>query len=169
MLTSGPTYNSHRNPLTPTGDTLYNIAQRYDEFPGIGYAGSTVRGLCDGLLAMGLIERFEWAWDADTYIDHCLEGRPGILGTDWYSGMDDTDKDGFIWPTGTYLGGHAYFTPGANRSRRNPDGSKGGAVRMAQTWGEWGQNGRAWLTAEAVQFLIESAGEAAIIYERDVY
>jgi hypothetical protein len=149
--------------LTPT--QIYRKAQEYDQYPGEDYEGSSIRGAFKYLQKEAqLLESYEWAFDCETAIAHLLTEGPVLVGTNWYNGMDEADKHGYIWATGGGGDmGHAYLIIGANRERKNPDGTRG-AVRMLNSWGEWGEkgSGRAWITFQCFDFLIKEDGEAGI-------
>lgn len=84
---------------------------------------------------------------------------PVILGTQWYTGMENTDKKGFIRPKGSPLGGHAYMVRGADDTIKCPDGSMG-AFRILNSWGvSWGEQGKAWLSYQDANGLIKNMGE----------
>lgn len=152
--------------LTPT--QLYKKAQQYDQWGGEDYEGSSVRGMFKYFQKeAGYLEKYEWALDGETAIAHILTEGPVQLGTNWYPGMDETDKDGYIWPTGKFGDmGHAWMALRANRERKNPDNTFG-AVRMLNSWGDdWGERGYAWLTFQAFDFLIKDDGEAGVGVEK---
>jgi hypothetical protein len=160
-LLASPVINKAIDP-----EPLYRECQRVDEWPGEDYDGTSVRALFKVLKAKGYIQEYRWAFDAETVIAHVLAAGPVVVGTDWTWGMMDPDRHGYIAPEGESLGGHAWTIIGANRTRRNPDGTKG-AVRMVNSWGpNWGnQNGRAWVTFGDLGKLIAAWGEACVAVE----
>jgi hypothetical protein len=156
-LRSGPIYNQPS--LTP--DELYFLAQDHDEWPGRDYEGSSGLGLMKGLKEKGYVSEYRWALDAETAFAWVLTTSPVLFGTDWYSGMSKPDKWGFLQPEGESQGGHEWCACGAARDKKCSDGSTG-AFRMVNTWGRsWGDsnNGRAWISAKAVQKLLEARGD----------
>src|SRR5688500_6601831 len=50
-------------------DQIYRVAQVVDEWPGIDYAGTSVRAGAKVLQADGRIESYLWAFDAATVMD----------------------------------------------------------------------------------------------------
>jgi len=149
------------NRALPAPIAIYDGAQAIDEWPGTDYEGTSVNAGLKVLRSMGYIERWEWAYDANTAIDHLLARGPLMLGTTWFWDMFEPDAQGYIWPTGPSVGGHAFCLVAANRARKNPDGSVG-AARILNSWGaDWGQNGRAWISFKTLQLLIEDWGEVA--------
>lgn len=143
---------------------LYKLAQKYDEFPGENYAGSTVRGLFKGLHKEGYVTEYRWAFEVGPVLDHVLLEGPVVVGTTWYSRMTRPEK-GYCWPGGSVEGGHAYLIIGADRVRKNPDGTTG-AFRIVNSWGRsWGQSGRAWITFATMDRLLRDQGESATATE----
>jgi hypothetical protein len=154
-----------RNKPKLSPSKLYKKAQQWDQWEGDNYEGSSVRGMFKYLhKEAGYLSEYKWAFDGETAVAQLLTASPVLVGTNWYPAMDDTDKHGYIWPEGGAADyGHAYLIIGANRLRKNPDGTKG-AVRMINSWGKWGDkgSGRAWITFQAFDFLIKEDGEAGI-------
>lgn len=159
-LTSSPVMNK-----LPALPSLYRECQQNDEWPGENYDGTSVRALFKVLKKRGLVTEYQWAFDAETVINHILLKGPVVMGTTWTRDMFMPDEKGYITFTGPNEGGHAWLLIGANRRRRNPDGTRG-AVRMINSWGKgWGDEGRAWLTFPTLQKLIEDYGEACVANE----
>lgn len=162
-LMSGPLTNDAPMPHT----RLYQECQKIDEWPGEDYDGTSVRALFKVLQRVGLVKEYRWAFDQETVVAQVLGRSPVVMGTTWTEGMFWPDKDGYIRPIGRYAGGHAWTIVGANRNRRNPDGSMG-AVRMVNSWGrDWGEGGRAWITFHDLDWLIKDWGEACCATEID--
>lgn len=132
--------------------TLYRVAQDNDEWEGVGYDGSSVRGGAKGLTKMGLITgEYVWAQkEADAW--DFVRGRgPAVAGTPWLTGMFDPDAKGYLKLSGGEEGGHAWLILGANAKRQ--------AYRMQNSWGDgWGQQGRAWVRREDFKTLLEELG-----------
>lgn len=150
-------------------NVLYRRAQELDEWPGTNYDGTSVNAGMKVLREQGLISGWTWAFEVQAVVRHLLEIGPVVLGTDWTRDMFTPDRWGYIWPTGSVDGGHAYEAIGANMLRRNPDKTTG-AIRLLNSWGpNWGDNGRAWMSLEALAKLLQGLagwpGEAAAITE----
>lgn len=144
---------------------LYKLAQKYDEWPGENYDGSSVRGLFKGLHKEGYVTEYRWAFEVGPVLDHVLLEGPVVVGTSWFDGMMNLDSQGYIWPRGREVGGHAYLIIGADRVRKNPDGTTG-AFRIVNSWGRsWGQQGRAWVTFDIMDKLLRNQGESATATE----
>lgn len=162
-LTSSPIRNK---PPMPPAD-LYRQAQLVDEWPGEDPdSGTSVRALFKVLKRIGYVKEYRWAYDVETLVQQVLGVGPVVCGTNWYYDMMDPDRWGYIQPTGSSMGGHAWLIIGASRTRVNPDKTFG-AVRMINSWGpNWGpQNGRAWITFRDLAKLLNEDGEACVATE----
>lgn len=154
FLTASPIRN--RPPFNP--ETLYREAQDNDEWPGNDYDGSSVRGAMKALQKRGLVSNYNWAPGCEAVIDHILAVGPVVMGTDWHDDMFTPDKKGFIHLGGQVAGGHAYLLIGADRDKK--------AVRILNSWGRgWSDNGRAWLSFDDLDKLIQANGEGAVATE----
>lgn len=152
-LVNAPTYNY----LDPNG--IYRLAQHIDEWDGTDYAGTSVRAGAKILKNMGVIVRYEWAWDLRKMVEALLERGPLVVGTDWTQGMDRPDNRGIIRATGRNMGGHAYLISGVSKQRK--------MFRVKNSWGKgWGLSGRAWLPFEDMDKLIKASGEVCLAVER---
>lgn len=145
----------------PAAPYIYSEAQKVDEWPGEAYAGTSVRGGAKVLQTLGHIDSYVWAWDANTVKNFILSGQgTAVVGTNWYEDMF-TPKDGYLIPTGSNVGGHAYLLVGFSQDRN--------AFRMINSWGRvWGEAGRAWIKYEDMARLIAEDGEACTAYEKKV-
>lgn len=144
---------------------LYHRAQRHDEWPGEDYEGSSVNGAMKAAREIGRIKEWRWA-EARLEIRHGLSYHgAGELGVWWYTGMFDTDENGFIHATGTKEGGHALALTGYRTANwTNPQGLviTGVAYRLENSWGaDWGDNGGAWIWESTVLDLLADDGELA--------
>lgn len=162
-LTTAPIMNKPKEPPS----MIYGECLKVDEWPGEDWDGGTsVRALFKVLRSLGYVSEYRWAFDCETVVDHVLTTGPVVMGTSWFRNMFMPHVEtGYLECTGANEGGHAWLIIGANRNRRNPDGSKG-AVRMLNSWGEgWGQKGRAWITFNDLDKLIKDEGEACVATE----
>ncbi len=163
FLVSSPVRNK------PFGfEWLYYEAQKLDEWPGENYEGTSVRAAMKVLQREGLISGYEWAFDARPVVDHLLAVGPVVIGTAWDAELANPDKHSYISPGPNFAAatdGHCTVLVGADRIRKNPDGTFG-AVRLFNSWGaNWGDNGRAWVTFEDLDLMIRQGGEAAVATE----
>lgn len=138
---------------------LYHGAQQHDEWEGEQYDGSSVRGGAKYLQSLGLLERYVWAFDAETVSAFLLSGSGTVVvGTDWTADMMRPDTRGIITSSGPVVGGHAYLITGYHRAR--------GMFRLLNSWGsDWGQRGRAWIQGEHLDRLLRAQGEACTAVE----
>jgi hypothetical protein len=144
----------------PTNDALaqqvYELARRHDEWPGEDYEGSSVNGAMKAARELGLIKSWMWASTTDEVRHGLSYHGAGEMGTWWYSGMWNTDIDGFIHPRGEKVGGHAYALAGY----KIMNGSR--VYRIDNSWGpDWGVGGAAWIWEEDLQMLLDDQGECA--------
>lgn len=159
--------SEHALALTPrpkgTSDTLarrvYHRARFHDEWPGEDYEGSSVNGAMKAEREMGRIKAWMWA-NTMRQIRHGLSYHgAGVMGSWWYSDMWDADINGYVHPTGTKVGGHAYALGGfetvsTGRIR----------YRIDNSWGSsWGVNGSAWIWEDDLAALLRDDGECAFV------
>lgn len=147
---------------------LYKACQKEDEWPGEDYDGTSVRALFKILKKEEFITEYRWAFECEPVVDHLLTFGPVVLGTFWTDSMANIGNDGYVsvGEISANAGGHAWCAVGANRNRRNPDGSKG-AVRAVNSWGKsWGPDeGRFWISFKDLDRLIKADGEACVATE----
>lgn len=146
-----------QGPVAPPAD-IYHRAQQLDEWWGENYDGTSVRGGAKALQERGLIGTYRWATTVEDVRDAILEVGPVIVGTWWYASMFYPDPEGFLEVNGSRAGGHAYVVNGVNWDR--------GVFRLKNSWGRrWGREGRAYLSAEDLERLLNEQGEACIAEE----
>lgn len=163
-LAAGPVRNLRD---VPSPEACYRAAQQHDEWPGQepDYYGTSVRALFKVLQAQGYIGEYRWAYTAADCAAWVLSAGPMVVGTVWSSGMMDPDAKGFLRPTGSIEGGHAYTLIAANLDKKCPDGTKG-ALRVLNSWGtDWGEKGRAWISLAEFDVLMREDGEAVTAVE----
>jgi len=149
--------------MTKTGPNPFEIyyqAQRNDEWPGEDYDGTSVRAGAKILQAAGHISTYVWAFNADTMRRWLLNNHGTVVvGTWWFDKMFTPDRQGYLDPSGTPVGGHAYLVVGFSQTKN--------AFRIVNSWGkEWGQNGRAWVSYNDMDFLVQEGGEACTAVEK---
>jgi hypothetical protein len=95
-------------------------AQRRDPWPGGAYPGARpryegtdVNSALSVARDSGAIDGWTWAlhWIGEFALGVGYVG-PGVIGIDITAGMMDTDNDGFVHPTGPWVGGHAMCVTG---------------------------------------------------------
>jgi len=138
---------------------LYELAQKYDRWPGEDYEGTSVRAGAKILNKLGFVKSYWWGSSAEDVKNWILKRGPVVLGTRWYEKMSMLDKRGYARPQGDILGGHAYLCIGYNKKRN--------AFKCLNSWGrEWGVKGKFWITYKHMDYLVRR-GEACIALERN--
>ena len=146
------------------GFRWYERARAFDLADGANYSeGATVLAGAKTARAWGFCDEFYWSFGLDTTLAGISRVGPAVLGLNWYSGMWDTDENGFIWPTGSVVGGHCILARGVSL-RRN-------AVLVHNSWGNgWGGTdkgpGTAWIDLKAFSRLCEEDGEVCFPVHR---
>lgn len=145
------------------GDEIYELAQSIDREEGRHWdEGASILAGAKALRKLGFLSEFRWAKSAAEFAVGVSRIGPGLLGVDWTEDMMSPDSDGYIWPTGDNLGGHAV----ADRGYRKPGRlSVSGRHIIQNSWGpRWGGRGPigrkappgcAFLTDEALQTLLD--------------
>lgn len=151
----------------PTALSLYRQAVLVDEWPeNDGEAtlptdqlqsGTSVRAGAKAVQAGGFLAEYGWAWDVDTAANWICSQGPLVIGVEWFSGMFDVGGDGFIRISGDVVGGHCLCILGWSETR--------GAARLLNSWGSWGENGRAWISGEDLARLLHEGGECCSALE----
>lgn len=133
---------------------IYHQARREDEWPGEDYEGSSVNGAMKAARLAGRVKSWIWATTLPEARHGLSYHGAGEAGTWWWEGMDHPDSEGFIYPTGSKRGGHAYAIAGYRT------GPQGRAFRMENSWGQgWGDNGGAWILEQDFAILMSDQGE----------
>lgn len=147
----------------PPAIQIYREAQKRDPWPGEepSYYGTSVRAGIKYLQELGMIAEYRFTFSAEEAMRYVLTRGPLVAGTDWLESMFHPNSRGFIKVGGSFAGGHAYMLVGANRER--------GVFRIQNSWGpNWGQRGRAWISGENLQHLLEAQGECCSALERGI-
>lgn len=146
----------HQHPVVEdTALTIYNLAQRLDEWPGENYEGTSVRGGMKALQNLGFISEYRWAFTEDVLWRYVLARGPAVIGVTWLTGMMALDRKGYVNLTGGEEGGHCVALIGADEKRQ--------AYRGMNSWDTFG---RFWLRREDMRVLLEElGGEAASALE----
>jgi hypothetical protein len=159
-MEDGPTTHKLVPPPAIDPVVVYNRAQLIDQWPGENYDGTSVRAGAKVLQERDVVGNYHWATDVSDIINAVLTTGPVVLGTRWYEGMSRPDSHMILHPTGEILGGHAYVLNGVSLSR--------GLFRMKNSWGRnWGKNGRAYISFDAVDQLLGEQGEACLAIEKN--
>lgn len=138
--------------LTAFAQQLYDRAQAVDEWPGNDYEGTSARAGAKVLQADGRISEYRWAETSLTARDYVITRGPVLIGVPFYERMFVPDADGFLRPEGEVAGGHEMLILG-NSVKRN-------AARILNSWGKaWGEKGRAWMSWDVLQRLLNEGGD----------
>jgi hypothetical protein len=141
-------------------DIIYRGAQKEDEWPGEAYEGTSVLGAAKYMTDKGFYQSYAWSKDAREVAVTVSRKGPVVLGVNWYEGMYDTDKYGYVAPTGEVSGGHSILCKGYSLPRD--------AFLLHNSWGAgWGirnkdYEGCAWILASDLQRLLDEGGDACM-------
>src|SRR5688572_10711182 len=139
---------------------IYQGAQLYDEWPGEGYDGTSILGLLKFLVDYQPakdVQSYYWVRKVEEISQWFrTPHRTAVpIGTNWYTSMYRTSKEGIVQVKGVLSGGHAYTGIG--------DDLKRGLYLFQNSWElSWSPLPRCrfWLSAENFQRLLDEDGEA---------
>lgn len=143
------------------GLKLYHEAQKYDEWPGEAYQGSSILGAFKGTKALypRAFDSYRWCFGLDDVVLTLGYHGPVALGISWYQKMFDPDVNGNISIGGSIAGGHAILATGVNVTTRK--------IRLLNSWGDsWGVNGQAWISFDDMDSLLHENGEGCVAVRR---
>lgn len=134
--------------------SVYYRARQLDPWAGEDYEGSSVLAAMKASTELGwygLEPEYRWAFNEDEMAMAVAYRGPVVVGTAWYEGMYNADKDGYLRPTGQVMGGHAYLVPKYSTKK---DGY----------WipNSWGGSGQGWIHREDMVTLLRDNGECCI-------
>lgn len=136
--------------------SLYRRAQDLDEWDGQSYEGTSVLGGVKAAMERGWYTEYRWAFGLDDVLRAIAFKGPVVLGINWYEGMAETDRNGFVQVTGEVLGGHAILANAVSLKKK--------AVKLHNSWGphDWGINGEGWISFDDLRRLLYEQGEACV-------
>lgn len=141
-----------------TPNDFYNLCQIHDQWEGENYDGTSVRAGAKILKHVGVIKSYNWAENIDDVIKALKYIGPMVVGTRWYANMSKPNASGLIKPSGGAQGGHCYLLNGIDEEL--------GLIRIKNSWGRsWGVDGRAYITIDDFEDLLNDGGEACIAFE----
>lgn len=148
-------------------EEIYWEAQKRDPWAGGAYPGAEPFYEGSSVLAgiqvaheLGYFEEYRWAFSEHDLALAVGYRGPAVLGVNWYTGMFDTDADGYISPTGQIAGGHAILCAAIS--------VKNDAYRLDNSWGlGWGVNGSCYIKRADLARLLAEDGEACIPVDRE--
>ncbi|HEX5016533.1 MAG TPA: C1 family peptidase [Actinomycetes bacterium] len=134
---------------------LYREAQQLDEWPGEDYSGTSLLAGAKAVQARGHMKEYRWGFSIDDLIMALGYQGPVVLGLNWYTGMMNTDAEGYIRPTGQVEGGHCIAALGWNvRLNR---------AELVNSWGvDWGNGGFCYIGRDDLERLLHEQGEQCI-------
>lgn len=161
---------------TPFAFRLYELAREQDRAMGLAFPeGATVLGGLRAALKLGQIQGFAWAQTSDELLDAVLGHGSVVLGTNWYSGMDQLTPEGLARIRGWVRGGHCYTIIGyvprfPVRDRTTGAISYFEVYELINSWGStYGKNGRFYmLRADVDRLVFAENGEAAIVTDTPI-
>lgn len=147
-------------------EDIYWEAQKVDPWEGGSYPEADPRYGGTSILAgvkqvkkLGYIDEYRWAFNIDDILYGIGHNGPAVFGLNWYSDMYTPDKNGFIKPTGSLVGGHAILGRAVNVTD--------GYVTLRNSWGKsWGEDGDCYISFEDLESLMNMWGECCFLMER---
>lgn len=150
------------NQTNADGLRRYHAAQLIDEWPGENYAGTSVLAGAKVCKNEGYIEEYRWAFSLDDLILAVSNLGPAVIGIPWYSGMFAPDAQGVIRPTGTVVGGHCLDI--------DENIQTAAMFGLKNSWGQWGKQGRCYMSHADTWNLLRQGGDACIpVIRRDPF
>lgn len=159
---------------------IYRRAQKLDVWSGESYEGTSVIAGAKAVKELKnnagepYLKEYRWAFGIEDLMLAIAYQGPVVLGMNWYTGMFNTDANGFIRPVGSLAGGHALLAIGVVVKRRAlnrfgpiTDFSEvdldNSYIILHNSWGRgWGDNGRAKISLRHLQILLAQGGEACV-------
>lgn len=136
---------------------LYSTATRLDDAPG-QYpptdTGSSGLAVCKAGVRAGYLTSYRHTFSFDAFLS-TVQHAPVIVGTAWYEGMFEPDKDNVLKPTGAVAGGHEYLILGVDTNKQ--------LVTILNSWSSsWGKNGRAFIRFDDFRALLADSGDVTV-------
>jgi hypothetical protein len=149
-------------------EKIYWPAQENDDWPGGSYPGakpfyegtSVLAGLKQ-VIKLGYATGYVWGFGLNDLVIGVGYSGPANLGINFYRGMMNPDKNGFIHPTGEIAGGHCILCKGVNLKKKY--------FKLHNSWGtDWGMAGDCFVSFDDMERLLYEEGEAAFFTGRKV-
>jgi len=126
--------------------------------PGGGQQGATVRSGAKAMQNRARLQTYAFASSTSTVTGWLQQRGPVVIGVNWYTGMFDTDNNGYIHVTGGIEGGHCVVLRGYLASEAAYVGDN--------SWGtSWGQSGSFKIKVADFGRLLLADGEAVAAVE----
>lgn len=140
----------------------YHRAQRFDEWPGEGYEGTSVNAGMKVGREFGWWGGWRWAFGVDE-MRSAIQLGPLVLGIPWHAGMYRTAADGVVRVSGQQVGGHCLLVVGWSVDYTGA----GPGFWWRNSWGTgYGIGGSAFVPEDTMGELIEGVGECAVPVDR---
>lgn len=137
---------------------LYHLATTLDEFDG-EYppedSDSSGLGAAKALRELGLCAGYQHAFTVQAALS-ALQSGPVMTGTPWHNSMFEPASDGRVTvdTSSGLAGGHEYLIDEYDADRQR--------VWFPNSWGDWGINGRAYLTVDDWAALLADSGDVTV-------
>lgn len=141
---------------------IYKRAQDLDEWPGNTYSGTSVLAGAKAVMTLypKAIESYRWANTINDVIASLGWHGPVVIGVNWYSGMYQTDREGYIHVTGTQVGGHCLLMRGVDIQKNR--------FILRNSWGPaWGKGGDCFLSFQDFSRLLSENADCCVIITRN--
>lgn len=144
----------------------YKFCQKYDPAAwGTPHDGSASDSPYKGARELGYIKGWKWLFGYEEAKQWIMYDGPFTAGTIWLESMFTPvwEKHSNLLP-GCYInvdtsspvaGGHEWLVIGYSPGRD--------AFRMVQSWGNWGDKGRAWIRGDKFRWLLENDGDCVTV------
>jgi hypothetical protein len=162
--------------------SIYWPAQQEDQWEGGSYPGASPVYEGTSVLAgarvaarLGYYDEYRWGLDVEDMARMVGYKGPAVIGVNWYTGMFDTDAQGWLHTTGTVEGGHCLLAFAVKVVWKEGRVSNlPGAVdydlsyfRLWNSWGpDWGVRGTAKISWTDMKRLIREEGEVMLPVRR---
>lgn len=137
---------------------VYKLAQRFDEWPGDHYEGTSVNAAMKVGRMLGWWTEYRWAFGVDD-MRRAIQLGPLVLGVPWHAGMYETDAEGVVVVRGQQIGGHCITCVGWSIDYAG----RGPGFWWLNSWGRgYGNGGAAFVPETTMVGLVEGVGECAV-------
>jgi hypothetical protein len=148
-------------PSTSFAVQWYKTAQRFDEWPGDHYSGTSVNAVMKVGRQLGWWGGWRWSFGGDQ-MRHAITLGPLVIGVPWHAGMYDTDAEGVVRVRGQQVGGHSLVVVGWSTDYLG----HGPGYWWLNSWGRrYGNRGAAFVPEDTMHSLTEGVGEVAVPVE----
>lgn len=140
---------------------LYKLATSLDSVPGQyppDDTGSSGLAVAKAAKQLGYIRGYGHALSPPGLL-HALQTAPVIVGAPWFSGFDQPDQDGIVFPLGQIRGGHEFLVRGYEHGATEHDSY----LLADNSWGtSWGVRGSFRFSVSTWRVLAANQGDITI-------